>query len=126
MNFFIMTGSFQLLACSICGYFHVRHPIGFLSSQVKKVPEVNPSFKAHFTKSLVLIGCLRFVSLFTSSKCIGIFFDPINDLDFVNLLSVNKLKYCDKDIDSFSLLHFQIFYDSARSLRFMVRACLFC
>ncbi|XP_074597503.1 solute carrier family 35 member E2A-like [Brevipalpus obovatus] len=58
-----LLGSFQLLACSICGFFHLKNPIGFLSSQVKKVPEVKTSFRAHFTKSLILIGCLRFSTI---------------------------------------------------------------
>ncbi|RWS27745.1 Solute carrier family 35 member E2-like protein [Leptotrombidium deliense] len=55
-------GSFQLLMCAICGYFHLKVPLGFLSS--KKSNEVRQVVKlSNFTRALIIVGSLRFSTL---------------------------------------------------------------
>ncbi|XP_053204872.1 solute carrier family 35 member E2B-like [Panonychus citri] len=58
-------GSLQLFLCSICGYIHLKYPIGYLTTSSKKIHDEiqKPVLWKNFNKSLLLIGCLRYSTI---------------------------------------------------------------
>ena len=70
------TGSFQLLMCGIGGYFHVKVPIGMISSTRHSTSSKRLFRKERFSRSLVVVGCLRFTTLLFG--LIALWFAPVS------------------------------------------------
>ncbi|RWS06011.1 solute carrier family 35 member E2-like protein [Dinothrombium tinctorium] len=55
-----LLGSFQLLMCAICGYFHMKVPIGFAPRSNRKANDFRNNVSlSNFTRILVVVGSLR-------------------------------------------------------------------
>lgn len=75
---FHISGSFQLLMCSIGGYFHVKVPIGMIST-TPHAQDTSPKRlfrKERFSKILIIVGCLRFSTLLFG--LIALWFAPVS------------------------------------------------